>query len=171
MTRAWRLFSCGLDALVVEWDLANLRPRSAAPSLGGAAWALAARPHGAGAEGEEALAAIATDDGAVRLLAAEGGGAGLVFRRLLGRADARALSLAWAPGGRVVYAGFADGCIRALELGTGALPSLPHPRVLRMLRSVRLRHAAAWRRVCAQRDIVHAPQAGLCTAPASMLGD
>jgi hypothetical protein len=43
-----------------------------------------------------------------------------VYRRLLGRAEARALSVAWSADGSIVYGGFADGCIRALEVATGA---------------------------------------------------
>jgi hypothetical protein len=69
--------------------------------------------------------ALAADDGSVRLMAAEaaGGGGGLAYMRLLGRAPARALSAAWSADASVVYAGFADGCIRALDVATGALAS------------------------------------------------
>jgi WD40 repeat protein len=148
---AWRLFSAGLDGLLVEWDLRHLRPLCASASLGGAAWDIAAQPRPAnsapgadsnaaaggavalgapddgedggsrGGGGDDVLVAVATDDGAVRLLVAEGGGRGLEFRRTLGRSDSRALSLAWHPCGHTVYAGFADGSIRAMDMATGAL--------------------------------------------------
>jgi WD40 repeat protein len=40
----WCLFSCGLDGLLIEWDLRALKPRMVLPSGGGAAWAIAAQP-------------------------------------------------------------------------------------------------------------------------------
>lgn len=189
-TKRWRLFSAGLDGLLLEWDIAAQQPLVVSHSIGGAAWALCAEPsrpqqplrgptaaselspaeanedapvaalrggdaqadadtssdddsrgdaqpngrvlhagaphkqHNAdrpdSAESTDTRFALAADDGSVRLLVAEAGGAGLVYQRMLGRASARALSLAWSHDGSVVFAGFADGCIRALNVATGA---------------------------------------------------
>ena len=182
-TQRWRLFSAGLDGLLLEWDLKAQKPLVVSHSIGGAAWALVTEPHRACHSAHKCVArdalaparpvtpaatirggdpqlasqattdtsedeaphssrvlraspphegetvstddavtrfALAADDGSVRLLTAEAGGQGLVYQRMLGRASARALSLAWSRNGSVVFAGFADGCIRALNVATGA---------------------------------------------------
>jgi WD40 repeat protein len=203
-SHTWRLFTCGLDGLLIEWDLRALKPRLAVPSGGGAAWALCAQPvlshhtrpsavpppptdahtrslqppassapsssdgsdaedqsdgvgdhfellrrshrahddtveplnvplggdqsHGALQSRESkgpregAVLALATDDGTVRLLTVQDSseGSGLAFGKVLCRADARALSLAWSPSGTVVYCGFSDGCVYGMDAATGA---------------------------------------------------
>lgn len=128
----WRLFSCGLDGYVVEWDLRRRQPLATSSTMGGAAWHMAARPvhqpsTSADDGPEDPLIALATDDGAVRILAAEPGQPGLQYRSTAGRADARALCVAWRPDGAVLYAGFSDGCIRAMDVQSGAAPTQPRP--------------------------------------------
>lgn len=126
-TELWRLFSFGLDTNIVEWDLRHLQVRAVTGSLGGAIWDSAAQPSSSASEAQTdgSLVAIATDDGAVRIMVAEAGGSGLQYHKSFGRVDARALSVEWSPDGTVVYAGFADGCIRANELSTGTPPLVP----------------------------------------------
>jgi WD40 repeat protein len=118
----WRLFSFGLDTNIVEWDLRSVTVRAVTSSMGGAIWDAAAQPQAsagsAAIEQDGALVAIATDDGAVRVMIAEPGGEGLQYHKSFGRVDARALSVQWSPDGSVVYGGFSDGCIRANELST-----------------------------------------------------
>ena len=43
-TGTWRLFSGGLDGSLTEWDLLARRPKHRTDALGGAVWAMAARP-------------------------------------------------------------------------------------------------------------------------------
>eukprot|EP00892_Ulva_mutabilis_P000419 jgi/Ulvmu1/10378/UM061_0061.1 len=121
--KQWRLFSCGLDGYVVEWCLRRRQPLATSSSMGGAAWHMAAKPDPpqstANDEPEDPLMALATDDGAVRILAAAPNMPGLQYRSTAGRADARALSVTWRQDGKVVYAGFSDGCIRALDVESG----------------------------------------------------
>ena len=90
--------------------------------MGGAVWDAAAQPSTSDQE-DGAIVAIATDDGAVRLLIAQHATPGLQYKKSLARADCRALSIAWSPNGQVVYAGYSDGCIRAHAIDTGT-PSL-----------------------------------------------
>lgn len=130
VTSQWRLFSCGLDGYVVEWDLRQRQPLATSSTMGGAAWHMAAQPvqppsTSADSPVDDPLVALATDDGAVRLLAAEAGQPGLRYHSTAGRADARALCVAWRPDGTMVYAGFSDGCIRAMDVKSGAAPSKP----------------------------------------------
>ncbi len=40
----WRLFTGNVDGLLVEWDLASLRPLASIDSFGGAIWAIEQQP-------------------------------------------------------------------------------------------------------------------------------
>jgi WD40 repeat protein len=122
VTNTWRFYSCGLDGLVVEWDLCHLKPISVTSSLGGAIWAIAAQPLPSPADSlpSEPYVAVASDDGGIRLLTPDAGTAGLHYRRTIGHASARALCVAWRSDAAIVYAGFSDGCIRALDVASGA---------------------------------------------------
>lgn len=152
VTLQWRLFSCGLDGYVVEWDFDRRQPRATSSSMGGAAWHMAAQPIANPKSfdtdvPEDALIALATDDGAVRILAAEPVTPGLQYRSTAGRADARALCVAWRHDGRVVYAGFSDGCIRAMDIQSGA--------ALHACKHAQDPHGAACCRMCVQSQSIH----------------
>ena len=43
-SKAWRLFSGGLDGQLLEWDLQGRRPKCSTDSYGGAVWAMAPEP-------------------------------------------------------------------------------------------------------------------------------
>lgn len=123
----WRLFSCGLDTLIVEWQLQHCKPLHAASSLGGAAWHMAAQPQRPPTQPSDvsdvpdSLVAVATDDGAVRLHAVEPNRAGMQFRKAVAHADARALHVLWRADGAVLYAAFSNGCISILNVSTGTV--------------------------------------------------
>lgn len=63
--------------------------------------------------------AAACDDGSVRLFAVEAGEPGAHYERSLARLQGRVLAVAWHPSGTALVAGGVDGCIHALDLGTG----------------------------------------------------
>jgi WD40 repeat protein len=133
VTARWRLFTCGLDAMIVEWDFTRLKPLAVTSSLGGAAWHMAAQQQSAQeAPGEEdepdPLVAVATDDGAVRIHAAEPTRPSLQFRKTVGRSDARALHVAWRADGQVVFAGYSDGCISIIDVQGGTPVTILQPR-------------------------------------------
>lgn len=48
ITRQWRLFSGGLDGSLTEWHIPGRRPKQRTDALGGAVWAMSARPPSGG---------------------------------------------------------------------------------------------------------------------------
>lgn len=130
ITSMWRLFSCGLDTLIVEWQLQQRKPLHVASSLGGAAWHMAAQPQNLLAQSSDTsdvpdpLVAVATDDGTVRLHTVEPSKGGMQFRKAVAHADARALHVLWRDDGAVLFAAFSNGCISILDVSTGASSSL-----------------------------------------------
>jgi WD40 repeat protein len=125
VSSTWRLFSCGLDMLIVEWHLQQFKPLHAASTLGGAAWHMAAQPQSLVAQSDkesdspDPLVAVATDDGVVRLHTVEPGRPGVQFRKAVAHADARALHVLWRDDGAVLYAAFSNGCISILDVSSG----------------------------------------------------
>jgi WD40 repeat protein len=128
----WRLFSCGLDTLIVEWQLQQSKVLHAGSSLGGAAWHMAAQPQSLVAKADDEsdtvdpLVAVATDDGVVRLHTVEPSRPGVQFSKAVAHADARALHVLWRDDGAVLYAAFSNGCISILDVSSGVPAHVAH---------------------------------------------
>ncbi|KAJ2162362.1 U3 small nucleolar RNA-associated protein [Coemansia sp. RSA 552] len=110
--RAPRLFSAGLNAVVVEWDVARLAPKAAADSGGGAVWCMATNH-------AQTQLAVGTEDGHIRIFDLTDDR--LEHVRSLERVRGRVLSVAWGAADQSVVAGTADGCVRVWDAATGRL--------------------------------------------------
>ncbi|KAJ1735282.1 U3 small nucleolar RNA-associated protein [Coemansia biformis] len=111
-SRAPRLFSAGLNAVIVEWDLARLTPRAAVDSYGGAVWCMATNH-------AQTTLAVGTEDGHIRLFDITDDK--LVYQRCFDKIKTRILSVAWAHDDKTIVAGSADSCVRIWEAETGRM--------------------------------------------------
>ena len=125
------LVSAGLDGSLTLWDLRARAPGCVLDAGGGAIWSLAVDELGSGgADGGGAgrRLAAACDDGALRVFVAvrktgssSPSSAPPPFLRLsaaLPRAEGRALSVAWHPGGRALVSGSSEGALRAWDVAS-----------------------------------------------------
>lgn len=104
-----RLFSAGLDGLITEYDLENLRPKYAVDAYGGPLWSLRSNPQGT-------LLAVSCEDGTVKLF--EILEEGIQFQRNLDRQKGRIISVSWHPSGTKIAGGMMD-MIRIFDVETG----------------------------------------------------
>ncbi|KAL0968201.1 hypothetical protein UPYG_G00263760 [Umbra pygmaea] len=104
-----RLFSAGLNGLITEYDLENLRPKYSVEAYGGPIWTMISNTQGT-------HIAIGCEDGTVKLfeLLVEG----IHFERNLDRQKGRIISLSWHPSGTQIAAGMMD-MIRVFDVPTG----------------------------------------------------
>ena len=104
-----RLFSAGLNARIIEWDLVKLRPLHASDSYGGAVWCGVLSP-------TQDQFCVGCEDGSLRIFDISPTD-GPVYVRSVGRHDSRVLSLCWKSENQIVSGG-ADSTI-----STWAVPS------------------------------------------------
>eukprot|EP00941_MAST-03F_sp_MAST-3F-sp1_P001741 g1741.t1 len=108
---AGRLFAAGLHGKIFEVDLVKMCFVNGTDSFGGAVWSFASMP------GNNMLAA-GCEDGSVRLFEIESDGLHLVSTSIGTTKEGHCGALAWHPSGKVLFAGFADGKIRRIEIAT-----------------------------------------------------
>ncbi|KAJ2385167.1 U3 small nucleolar RNA-associated protein, partial [Coemansia sp. RSA 2603] len=108
--RAPRLFSAGLNAVIVEWDVGRLVPRAAVDSYGGAVWCMATNH-------AQTQLAVGTEDGHIRLFDITDGR--LEYVRCFDKINSRILSVAWAADDATVVTGSADSSVRVWTAATG----------------------------------------------------
>lgn len=115
------LVTSGLDGMLVVWDLQQKRAVRTVEAGGGAVWDMAGAPAGAKQNDPSADSsrdqdiqpsriACACDDGRVRVFAFTP--QGLEFEKVIGRAEGRALSVAWQRDAAALAVGTSDGFIR-----------------------------------------------------------
>ncbi|RKP24330.1 WD40-repeat-containing domain protein [Syncephalis pseudoplumigaleata] len=105
-----RLFSSGLNALITEWDLDTLRPKTRIDSTGGAVWCIAVNP-------QQTRLAAGCEDGRVRIYDIADGA--FEYMRSFEPMKARILSVAWSKDGRYLVTGSADSAVRKWDTTTG----------------------------------------------------
>ncbi|KAJ2358347.1 U3 small nucleolar RNA-associated protein [Coemansia sp. RSA 2618] len=110
--RAPRLFSAGLNAVIVEWDLARLVPKAAVDSYGGAVWCMATNH-------AQTQLAVGTEDGHIRIFDITDDK--LVYQRCFDKIKARILSVAWSHDDQTIVTGSADGAVRVWSVSTGRM--------------------------------------------------
>ncbi|KAJ2129567.1 U3 small nucleolar RNA-associated protein, partial [Coemansia sp. RSA 921] len=110
--RAPRLFSAGLNAVIVEWDLAKLVPKAAVDSYGGAVWCMSTNH-------AQTQLAVGTEDGHIRLFDITDDK--LVYQRCFDKIKARILSVAWSHDDQTIVTGSADGAVRVWNTDTGRM--------------------------------------------------
>ncbi|KAJ2768403.1 U3 small nucleolar RNA-associated protein [Coemansia nantahalensis] len=111
-SRAPRLFSAGLNAVIVEWDLARLTPRAAVDSYGGAVWCMATNH-------AQTTLAVGTEDGHIRLFDVTDDK--LVYQRCFDKIKSRILSVAWSCDDKTIVTGSADGCVHLWDAASGRM--------------------------------------------------
>jgi U3 small nucleolar RNA-associated protein 4 len=99
-----RLFSAGLNARLIEWDLVTLRPLHASDSYGGAVWCGALSPN-------QNQLCVGCEDGSLRLFEITSDD-GPVYQSMVGRHDSRVLSMSWARKDHIASGG-ADSTVRS----------------------------------------------------------
>lgn len=104
-----RLFSAGLDGLIAEYDLENLRPKYTVETYGGPIWSISCNAEGT-------LLAVGCEDGTVKLFEILDGW--IQFQRNLDRQKGRIISLSWHPSGTKVAAGMMD-MIKIFDVESG----------------------------------------------------
>uniref|UniRef100_A0AAV2L6E2 Cirhin n=1 Tax=Knipowitschia caucasica TaxID=637954 RepID=A0AAV2L6E2_KNICA len=104
-----RLFSVGLDGLITEYDLENLRPKYAVEAYGGPVWSISCNLQGN-------LLAVGCEDGTVKIF--EVLDDGIQFQRNLDRQKGRIISVSWHPSGTKIAAGMMD-MVRVFDAETG----------------------------------------------------
>lgn len=104
-----RLFSAGLDGLIAEFDLENLKPKFTVDAYGGPLWSLRSNPQGT-------LLAVGCEDGTVKIF--EVLDDRIQFQRNLDRQKGRIISVSWHPSGTKIAAGMMD-MIRIFDTETG----------------------------------------------------
>lgn len=104
-----RLFSAGLDGLIAEYDLENLRPKYTVDAYGGPIWSICRNPQGT-------LLAVGCEDGTVKIF--EVLDDRIQFQRHLDRQKGRVISVSWHPSGAKIAAGMMD-MIRIFDAETG----------------------------------------------------
>ncbi|KAJ1675433.1 U3 small nucleolar RNA-associated protein, partial [Spiromyces aspiralis] len=105
-----RLFSAGLNAAVIEWDLGTLSPKKVVDSYGGSVWCMAVNH-------AQTILAIGTEDGRVRLFDIVDNS--LSYARSFDSINTRILCMAWLPDDDGIVTGSADGTIRRWDVSTG----------------------------------------------------
>jgi U3 small nucleolar RNA-associated protein 4 len=118
-----RLFSAGLNARLIEWDLQRLCPRAATDSYGGAVWCAALSHAGT-------HIALACEDGSLRTFdvttttttttSDDGDAAAPQYVRAYAQHDGRALCVAWSPDDNQLVSGGDDGAVRVWDAATAA---------------------------------------------------
>ncbi|KAJ2856577.1 U3 small nucleolar RNA-associated protein [Coemansia erecta] len=109
-----RLFSAGLNSVIVEWDIAKLVPKAAVDSYGGAVWCMA--PNHA-----QTQLAVGTEDGHIRIFDITDGK--LTYQRCFNKIKSRILSVAWSHDDETIVTGSADSCVRVWTASTGLIAS------------------------------------------------
>ncbi|KAJ2421963.1 U3 small nucleolar RNA-associated protein, partial [Coemansia sp. RSA 2531] len=104
-----RLFSAGLNAIIVEWDLAKLVPKTAVDSYGGAVWCMATNH-------AQTQLAVGTEDGHIRIFDITNGS--LVYKSCFNKVNSRILSVAWSHDDKTIVTGSADSCVRIWDAAT-----------------------------------------------------
>ncbi|KAJ2617775.1 U3 small nucleolar RNA-associated protein [Coemansia sp. RSA 1365] len=105
-----RLFSAGLNAVIVEWDLARLTPKAAVDSYGGAVWCMKTNH-------AQTKLAVGTEDGHIRIFDITDDT--LTYQRCFDKIKGRILSVAWSQDDKSIVTGSADGCVRIWNAETG----------------------------------------------------
>uniref|UniRef100_A0A3B4BIV5 Uncharacterized protein n=1 Tax=Periophthalmus magnuspinnatus TaxID=409849 RepID=A0A3B4BIV5_9GOBI len=108
-----RLFSVGLDGLITEYDLDNLRPKYTVEAYGGPVWSISCNLEGN-------LLAVGCEDGTVKIF--EVLDDRIQFQRNLDR-QKRIISVSWHPSGTKIAAGMMD-MIRIFDAETHAIHRL-----------------------------------------------
>ncbi|KAI8324771.1 WD40 repeat-like protein [Martensiomyces pterosporus] len=107
-----RLFSAGLNAVIVEWDLAKLVPKAAVDSYGGAVWCMATN-------NAQTKLAVGTEDGHIRIFDVTDGK--LAYERCFDKISSRILSVAWSPSDETIVTGSADSSVRVWDANSGRM--------------------------------------------------
>ncbi|RUS34689.1 WD40-repeat-containing domain protein [Jimgerdemannia flammicorona] len=105
-----RLFSAGLNAYIMEWNLHTLQAQRSVDSHGGAIWCMAANH-------VNTVLAIGCEDGCVRLFDIADGE--LSFIRSFDKQKGRILSVAWSPDDKYIVTGSSDSSIRKWDVTQG----------------------------------------------------
>ncbi|GAB4822285.1 hypothetical protein N2152v2_009331 [Parachlorella kessleri] len=111
-----RIFSGGLDGVILEHDPETRRPAGSCDSYGGAVWQLEPEPLGCVQQGSLQRLAAACDDGCVRLFSVDVGVPGVAYAKSFPRVEGRTLAVAWHPSGTAVASAGTDGCIHIWSL-------------------------------------------------------
>ncbi|KAJ2336188.1 U3 small nucleolar RNA-associated protein [Coemansia sp. RSA 2681] len=104
-----RLFSAGLNAVIIEWDLARLVPKTAVDSYGGAVWCMATNH-------AQTKLAVGTEDGHIRIFDITNDA--LVYKSCFNKVNSRILSVAWSQDDKTIVTGSADSCVRIWDAAT-----------------------------------------------------
>ncbi|KAI9502938.1 WD40-repeat-containing domain protein [Coemansia spiralis] len=107
--KAPRLFSAGLNAVIVEWDLGKLIPKAAVDSYGGAVWCMATNH-------AQTKLAVGTEDGHIRIFDILDDK--LAYQHCFDKVNSRILSLAWSHDDTTIITGSADSCVRIWDAET-----------------------------------------------------
>ncbi|KAJ2736369.1 U3 small nucleolar RNA-associated protein [Coemansia sp. BCRC 34962] len=107
-----RLFSAGLNAVIIEWDLAKLVPKAAVDSYGGAVWCMATNH-------AQTRLAVGTEDGHIRIFDITNNA--LVYKSCFNKVNSRILSVAWSQDDKTIVTGSADSCVRIWDAATHAM--------------------------------------------------
>lgn len=104
-----RLFGAGLDGLIAEYDLENLRPKYTVEAYGGPIWCLRSNH-------QDTLLAVGCEDGTIKIFDLFGDR--IQFQRNLDRQKGRIVSVSWHQSGTKIAAGMMD-MIRIFDTETG----------------------------------------------------
>ncbi|XP_028286790.1 U3 small nucleolar RNA-associated protein 4 homolog [Parambassis ranga] len=105
-----RLFGAGLNGVITEYDLENLRPRYTVEAYGGPIWTISCNSQGT-------HLAVGCEDGTVKMF--EILQERIQFQKNLDRMKGRIISLSWHPSGARIAAGMMD-MIRIFDVESGA---------------------------------------------------
>ncbi|OZJ06653.1 hypothetical protein BZG36_00273 [Bifiguratus adelaidae] len=105
-----RLFSAGLNANIIEWNLDTLNVLRYADSHGGAIWCMAANH-------ANTVLAIGCDDGCVRLFDIADNE--LTFIKSFDKQNGRILSLSWSHDDKMIVTGASDSSVRRWSVSEG----------------------------------------------------
>ncbi|KAI7826470.1 WD40-repeat-containing domain protein [Kickxella alabastrina] len=108
--RAPRLFTAGLNAVIIEWDLAKLVPKAIIDSNGGAVWCMATNH-------AQTKLAVGTEDGHIRIFDITDDK--LMYQRCFDKINSRILSVAWSHDDSTIVTGSADSSVRIWTASTG----------------------------------------------------
>ncbi|KAJ2760376.1 U3 small nucleolar RNA-associated protein [Coemansia sp. BCRC 34490] len=107
--KAPRLFSAGLNSVIIEWDLGKLGPKAAIDSYGGAVWCMATNH-------AQTKLAVGTEDGHIRIFDIMDNQ--LAYQHCFDKVSSRILSLAWSHDDKTIVTGSADSCVRIWDANT-----------------------------------------------------
>ncbi|KAJ1800675.1 U3 small nucleolar RNA-associated protein [Coemansia sp. RSA 2399] len=107
--KAPRLFSAGLNSVIIEWDLGKLTPKTAVDSYGGAVWCMATNH-------AQTKLAVGTEDGHIRIFDILDDQ--LIYQHCFDKVNSRVLSLAWSHDDKTIVTGSADSCVRIWDAST-----------------------------------------------------